>query len=91
MSSSLFRIYYSDGSFYDGLVAEAPREGYQAVCEKRDGRRFLHIGGDYCCYKEGVWKCDAYSKGEVVLTGKLIDDEVFENIKREAVAWLKAA
>jgi hypothetical protein len=85
-----FRIYYTDGTVWSGPASEAPTEHVQIVAEVRDGRKYVHSGGDYFIFSEGAWRSTtAPPNGEkVALEGELIDTDAFKQIKKEAFQWV---
>lgn len=84
----MFRIYYADGSFYEGPVAEITRGDYQVVAEIRDGDGFAHFGGNWCCWDGEFWDTSFRSKGLVNLEGHMLSNVGFHEIKVRAFAWL---
>ena len=86
----MFRIYYSDRVQYGGDPNEAPDTGVLFVAEIRaGGRRFVHMGGEYYCFRSGIWFCSAIKREDCLsLKGQLIDTASFEQLKQEVFEWL---
>jgi hypothetical protein len=93
---ALWRIWYSDGSTFsseNGEPSEAPREGVQAIAERRDGRRLVWVYGDVYGWTGEGWQSSILPKkgwpdGAAVLEGEEIDFDLFRRIRVEAIEWL---
>ena len=85
----MFRIYYDSGIHTDKLD-KARTDGVQFVAEIReDGRKFVHMGGEFFLLKDGIWRCSAIERaGYTSYTGKLINTVIFQLIKRDVFEWI---
>jgi hypothetical protein len=91
----VFRVYYGDGSTYDGEVADAPALGVQVIVEP-DARvgRVLWQRKDYYWFSDGHW-----SGGDIfglfdylarpgmkrVLFGRSVHAATFDDILQQAI------
>lgn len=92
-ASSAWRIYYVDGSVFsseDGKAESAPTEGVEAIAEKRDGRRLLHVGGEFYRWDGCGWDTAAVLS-DVKRTGPTMEVEAFKALKTRALSWLMPA
>jgi len=93
-----WRIWYSGGDTFsneDGPPEDAPRDGVQAIAEKRDGRTIVWTGSDLYCWAGEGWhgapvRKTAWPANAPILTGTLIDPEAFQLIRAEAMLWVHA-
>ncbi|MCZ6898271.1 MAG: hypothetical protein O7D95_06165 [Betaproteobacteria bacterium] len=89
----MYRIYYSDGSFTEN-TDNLKTTDCQFVAEiRKDGRKFVHMGGHYYHYKNSVWRNSAASRidGDEQLEGNIMDNNAFESLKRTVFDWLISA
>jgi hypothetical protein len=84
----MFRVYYADGSYYEGPIAGITRGDYQVVAEIREDGGHAHFGGSWCCWDGEFWGSQGRPKGLVNLEGSLLSNVGFHAIKVEAFAWL---
>jgi hypothetical protein len=86
----MFRIYYADGSTFDGDPFEAPGLGVLLIVERdiEHGRRIVS-GGDYFVWRDSRW----FSADQIgmldyllqpgprkVIVGRMVDNETYRNV-----------
>lgn len=97
MEPKKFRVYYEDGSTYDGDPFDAPATGVQVITQEDPARTKgfrLFTSKDAYCYKDGNWfQCDTpgmfdYLMGHPgplkVLFGRMMvrDEEYYKIVNR---------
>lgn len=85
----MFRVYYADGSTFDGDPFEAPGLGVLLVVEKDEehGRRIVS-GGDYFVWNERWWAVDQMGMIDYllqpgprkVLIGRMVSNEDYRKV-----------
>lgn len=90
-----WRIYYDDGSIFSSGEGEVKARDGVVVIAETDRSTFwqCHVYGEVYGWLDGHWHAAPEIKKRwpadvIVLSGKLVSDDLFRSIRQEAMRWL---
>lgn len=88
---SFYRVYYSDGSTYEG--PNPPAWDVQAILQRNEeGQWVIRSGGDFYTFRDGVWTehdfiglIDFLQDTGIVLFGRTVSNTKFADVMAQAM------